>query len=231
MRAKKILKEPSSVSGDEGSRVHALIEEYFLNDKWNDELLPYKRLLNLYKEKGGRPEAEYAFKWVVDVCDPEYDSKKLVRCEMDDPNCWFRAILDWVKVDGEFAEVADWKTGKVKPTKQLQFYAWVIMLAHPEVKKVKGTFHWINYKDQLSDQFTREQFEEGVLFEPFHEKLSAIDQCYETDEWRANPGQIGKQGRGWNCTFCLVTKDHCEYGVTQEQYDRKHQEAQERQAK
>jgi hypothetical protein len=205
VRAKKVVTSPPSASGDEGTRVHALIEDYFNTGVMDPELVKYKRLLETYYAKGGTPEAEYAFKWI---------DNELVRCEMDDPDVWFRAILDWEKVDedAKTAEVADWKTGKVKPSKQLQLYAWIIFLAHPEIEKVKCVFHWINFNDQLPQWFYRKDMQK--LFEPFEEIIQQIDNCYMTDVWPAIPGEVQKStGRGANCRFCPVTREHCPEGL------------------
>ena len=235
VRAKKIIQSPPSAAGDEGSRIHKLIEDYFNEDKWDDELLKWKRLLQTYKAKGGVAEAEYAFKWgyregttfVKYTPDGEKEldpnnpldnkfleqAKELVRCEMDDPDVWFRGILDWLKLDFEngTAEVVDWKTGRVKPSTQMQLYAWVLFLAHPEINRVKCTFHWINHNDQLPAWFERKDMDK--YFAPFQEILETIDNCYETDTWIEIPGEIQKSTkRGSNCRFCPVTPEHCSEG-------------------
>lgn len=219
VRAKKIVTNNlPSPSADEGVRVHELIEAYFKEDKWVPELDKYKRLLETYKAKGGVAEAGYAFKWEY-YC-PEgstFDEdtvKRLTPCEMGDPDCWYRGFLDWSKVDEELgsAEVADWKTGRVKPSKQLQLYAWIIFTAHPKIKKVKSVFHWINKGDQLPQWFERKDM--VAMFQPFQETLDQIDYCYAHDTWMAIPGETQKTtGRGANCRYCPVTKEHCEHGT------------------
>jgi len=241
LRAKKVVvNDMPSPSADEGVRVHTLIENYINKDEWVDELKKYKRLLETYKAKAGIAEEGYAFKWVEYYDVEKHDTattddpdalatmeylldkamqpytmqRKLVRCEMDDPGVWYRGYLDWSKIDleAEYAEVADWKTGKVKPSKQLQLYAWIIFTAHPQIQKVKSTFHWINFNDQLPQWFERKDMDK--MFAPFQEILNRIDQCYATDTWIAVPGDLQKStGRGANCRFCPVKQDHCEYGL------------------
>jgi hypothetical protein len=218
VRAKKIIQSPPSAAGDEGSRIHKLIEDYFNEDKWDDELLKWKRLLQTYKAKGGEAEAEYAFKWVTEITQFEdYLSyaipENVVRCEMDDKDSWFRGIIDWLKLDFDngTAEVVDWKTGRVKPSTQMQLYAWIIFLAHPEIDRVKCTFHWINHNDQLPQWFDRKDMDK--LFQPFQEILETIDNCYETDTWIEIPGEIRKSTkRGENCTYCPADPTHCSEG-------------------
>jgi hypothetical protein len=116
-----------------------------------------------------------------------------------------------MKIDGNKCEIADWKTGKVKVTKQLQLYAWVVMLAHPEVDTVKVTFHFLNYNDQVSDWFYRKDM--GKMFKYFQDILDDIDNCYRTDVWFEIPGDIVKKtGRGVHCSYCPADKTHCSHG-------------------
>lgn len=219
IRAKKLIVEPPSKAGTAGSDYHELIENYLRDGTWHNDLTPHKRILDHFKEQNGICEAGYAFKWVpfngdnsIDGYWQESTNEVLARCEMDDPDTWYRGYLDWMKIDGDKCHVVDWKTGKVKITKQLQLYAWVVFMAHPEVNEVKCTFHWINHRDQHSDWFKREQMEE--LFAPFREKLTGIDLCYTNDNWPENPGEIMKKtGRGMNCTYCHVSDKFCSQGV------------------
>jgi hypothetical protein len=224
IRAKKIIPPQPSAAGDEGSRVHALIEDYFKTGVMDPELVKYKRLLETFYAKGGEAEKEFAFKWIPLTETQEKKLKVLkinplnehclVQCEMDDPDVWFRGILDWVKIDedNKTAEVADWKTGKVRPSKQLQLYAWIIFLTYPKIEKVKCTFHWINFNDQLPQWFERKDMDK--LFQPFQETLDQIDNCYRTDIWLEIPGDINKyNGRGNHCRFCAVDDRYCSHGL------------------
>ena len=225
VRAKGVVKSEESKAGNEGARLHELIEGYIRDDKWDPELARWKRVLDIYKAKNGVCEAGYSFKWVpkdkfeLDVNSyPDEElvtynpdrNQFLIRCEDTDPDRWYTGYIDWMKIDGESCEIADWKTGKVKITKQLQLYAWVVMTAHPEVNKVKVTFHFLNYSDQVSDWFYRKDLDK--LFEPFKETLDDIDRCYRFDSWPEMPGEIQKNGRGASCRFCPITEEHCSHG-------------------
>ena len=219
VRAKGAVNSEESKAGNEGARLHELIEGYIRDDKWDPELARWKRVLDIYKAKNGVCEAGYSFKWYQKMGDlnylsfPSEDKPNLVlgRCEDTDPDRWYTGYIDWMKIheDG-YCEIADWKTGKVKITKQLQLYAWVVMTAHPEINKVKVTFHFLNYNDQVSDWFERKDLDK--LFEPFKETLDDIDRCYRFDSWPEMPGEIQKNGRGANCRFCPVTEEHCSHG-------------------
>ena len=211
VRAKGLIKSEESKAGNEGARLHELIEKYIRDDKWDPELARWKRVLDIYKAKNGVCEAGYSFKFptIADAYDKNYDS--IIKCEDTDPDRWYTGYIDWMKIDGDSCEIADWKTGKVKVTKQLQLYAWVVMTAHPEVNKVKVTFHFLNYSDQVSDWFYREDM--NKLFKPFQEILDDIDNCYRSNSWPEIPGDIQKStGRGSNCRFCPVDNRFCSHG-------------------
>jgi hypothetical protein len=213
VRAKGLIKSEESKAGNEGARLHELIEKYIRDDVWDPELARWKRVLDIYKAKNGICEAGYSFKWLAHFpvrFEGWYKENKLVRCSDEDPDRWYTGYIDWMKIDGDSCEIADWKTGKVKITKQLQLYAWVVMTAHPEVNKVKVTFHFLNYSDQVSDWFYRKDLDK--LFEPFKETLEDIDRCYRFDVWPENPGDMQKNGRGGNCRFCPITEEHCSHG-------------------
>ena len=202
LRAKKIVESEKSKAGDEGARLHKLIENYIRDDIWDEELARWKRVLNIYKAKNGICEAEYSFKWI---------DNELIPCKPNDPDRWYLGYIDWMKLDGDKCEIVDWKTGKVKITKQLQLYAWVVMIAHPEINSVKVTFHFLNQNDQVSDCFERKNLDK--LFVPFKEILDGIDQCYSSDTWPEIPGNIVKKtGRGSHCSYCPVTKEYCSEG-------------------
>lgn len=207
IRVKKLVTDPPGKAAEEGTRMHTMIEEYLRDDKWDNELLPYKRLLTIVKEKKGVCEEGYHFKWITELGEhpagtPVYEKRTLVRCEADDPNCWVRSYLDWHKIDGTTAEIIDWKTGKVKPSSQLGFYAWLLFTAHPELERVKSTFHWINRSDQLSEWYDRADMER--LFKPFADSLQQLEYCLTSDVWPETPND-------W-CKYCPVTKEHCSYG-------------------
>lgn len=219
LRAKRLIESPKSEAGNEGARLHELIEVYLKGGELDPDIARWKRTLDVYKAKDGKCEEEYAFKWTpcislnndaVQELNPVYE-RKLIRCKGDDPERWYLGYIDWMKIDGNKCEIADWKTGKVKVTKQLQLYAWVIMLAHPEIDTVKVTFHFLNYNDQVSDWFYRKDMEK--MFKYFKDILDEIDRCYLTDVWFEIPGDIVKKtGRGQNCTYCPATKQHCSNG-------------------
>lgn len=202
VRVAKVVTEPQGQAASDGTRIHTKIENYLKDGKFDEELIPYTRILNVYKELNGECEVGYHF------------TEDWKPCAADDPNVWVRSYIDWRKLDLEkgVGEVTDWKTGRVKVTKQLSFYAYLVFKAHPEIEDVKSSFQFLKYKDQIIEWYHRRNMEK--LYEPFHETLCRLDVCLVNDLWPETPGEPNKYtGRGNNCTFCWVTQEHCSNGL------------------
>lgn len=190
LRHEKLMVEPSGHAAEIGSMIHEKIEGFLKTGVFDFTLLKWEKLLREYHAKGGKPEVEYAF------------NRDLKRVGFKDADVWFRAIIDFLKIDGESAEIADWKTGKVKPTKQMSFYAWVVFLAHPEVTKIKATFEWINHSDHLTEWYHRDDMDS--LFVPFKHTIRLIQSYEESQTWPEQPG--------FHCRWCSIPKTYCSQG-------------------
>ena len=190
LRHEKWMKEPSGAAAEIGSRVHESIEKYLQSGEFTADLLKWEKLLREVYEHKGLCEVEYAL------------NKNLQRVEFKAADVWCRAIIDWMKIEGNKCKIIDWKTGKVSPNKQLQFYAWVIFTCHPEIDEVEATFHWINHADKLTETFYRDQMHD--YFDYFGETLRTINGCIISETW---PEQ-----KGFHCRWCAVTNEYCSNG-------------------
>lgn len=190
LRHDKIIVEPPGKAAELGSQIHEKIENYLKTGEFTADLLKWEKLLRTVYEEHGQCEVEYAL------------NKRLERVEFKAQDVWCRAIIDWMKIDGSKAKIIDWKTGRVSPSKQLQFYAWILFTCHPELEEVEATFHWINHNDKLTDTFYRPQKDE--YFEYFGEILRAIQGSIISSTW---PEQ-----KSFACRWCCVTKDFCSNG-------------------
>lgn len=190
IRFDKQIKDIPGKAAELGSQIHAKIEEYLNTGVFPSELLKWEKLLRETYERKGEAEKEYAF------------NKNLEKVDFKAPDVWVRAIIDWIKIENGHASIIDWKTGKVSPSKQMQFYAWIIFTAHPEVETVESTFHWINHNDKLTERFYRDQ--KDSYFESFGNTLREINNCIVSSTW---PEQTG-----FHCRWCPVTKEYCSNG-------------------
>ena len=69
----------------------------------------------------------------------------------------YRGKLDLLALNSSKAVVIDWKTGKVKEdVKQLQFYAILTLINHPEVEEILTSLVWLKYRQTTKRKYTRE---------------------------------------------------------------------------
>lgn len=129
-------------------------------------------------------------------------TRNLEPCAWNAPDCWHRGIID-VGIDGgKKAMLADWKTGKVKPSDQLKLSAMSLMSAKGYITKVSTAFIWLAYDKVTKEVYTREHLSEA--WEGFIVRADRLQAAYEKDRWPARPSGLCK---GW----CPVPYKMCEF--------------------
>lgn len=109
---------------------------------------------------------------------------------------WSRGIADLVVICGEKAAVMDYKTGKRKPTEQLDLYANYIFHYHPEVTKVTTGFVWL--KEKRIDWKPIERTSLPNLWQSLLPRIAKLESAYQRDSW---PAKTSGLCRAW----CPVT--------------------------
>lgn len=122
-----------------------------------------------------------------------------------DPAAWSRGIADLLILDGDTASVIDYKTGKRRPTEQLQLYAGYVFAKYPEVERVDTAFVWV--KDKTMDKETHLRKDVSKIWQPFVSRAARLEEAYEKDNWPCRPSGLCN---GWcpvtDCTFCRCKK-------------------------
>lgn len=124
--------------------------------------------------------------------------------DFDSAEAWTRGIADLVVVRGRKAVVFDYKTGRRKPSEQLDLYAAYVFAVHPEVDSVRTAFVWL--KDRKIDWcpgvgfYPREHL--PVLWQSLLPRVIKLETAYTRDSW---PARSSGLCRGW----CAVTT--CEF--------------------
>lgn len=177
--------DPPTVYTEWGSKVHTAFENFILHG----ELLPdgmtqWQPLADkLAALKGAKfPERQYA----VD--------KNFQPCDWD--NAWTRGIADLVVIQGSSAAVLDYKTGKRKPTEQLDLYATYVFHHHPEVQKVTTGFVWL--KEKKIDWQVRERDDLATIWQNLLPRVHKLESAYERGSWPAKTSGLCK-------AWCPVT--------------------------
>lgn len=71
---------------------------------------------------------------------------------------WYRAVLDVETIYDRVGLAEDWKTGKVvEDTPQLRMSALVMMAHHPQIERVRATFHWLKHDSETAENVDRSQ--------------------------------------------------------------------------
>jgi hypothetical protein len=113
---------------------------------------------------------------------------------------WSRGIADLVVRHKNRVLIADWKTGKRKPTEQLDLYAGYIMAQWPETESIQTAFVWL--KEHKMTKKTMDAAEAvPIIWQGFVPRVRRMERAYEQDTWPAKPSGLC---RGWcpvnNCS-------------------------------
>lgn len=188
-KVKRDIVEPPTVHTEWGSRVHTAFE-------------------NAVKDGTPLPEGMTQWQGLADkvsalpgtkLCEEKYALDRSFQ-PTEWKGAWTRGIGDLVVINKKKALVADYKTGKRKPTEQLDLYALYVFAHHPEVQTVTTNFVWL--KDKRVDRQTRQREEVPIIWQSFLPRVAKLESAYERDRW---PARSSGLCNGW----CPVTS--CEF--------------------
>lgn len=118
---------PPSPSADRGQRVHAEAEAYLRHERsiYPPELQRVAGHAMSLKIKKAEPEVKIAVR------------EDWTRCEWDDPDAYFRGILDVLFLEDKICHIQDWKTGQIYADhpKQLETYVPLAAVVFPEAEE------------------------------------------------------------------------------------------------
>lgn len=109
---------------------------------------------------------------------------------------WSRGIADLVVLHKNEAVVIDYKTGKRKPSEQLDLYANYVFHHHPNVIRVSTGFVWL--KEKRIDWKTVDCNSVSEIWQALLPRVRKLESAYERDSWPARPSGLCK-------AWCPVT--------------------------
>lgn len=181
--------EPPTVHTDWGKKVHTAFEEFMLTGATLPEgMTQWQNLASKIASLPGKKLTEYQY--AIDRGFQPTDWK----------NSWSRGIADLVVIHKDKAAVMDYKTGKRKPTEQLDLYATYVFSHHPEVTQVTTGFVWL--KERRIDWKTIQKDEVSKIWQGFLPRVAKLESSYERGKW---PAKTSGLCNGW----CPVTS--CEF--------------------
>jgi hypothetical protein len=110
---------------------------------------------------------------------------------------WSRGIADLLVIYKDKALVADYKTGKRKPTEQLDLYANYVFHHYPQVNVVTTGFIWLKEKkvDWNSGRPGKQPIyraEVPFVWAEFLPRVRKLESAYERDKWPAKTSGLCK---------------------------------------
>ena len=198
-QAEKVTREVKFTDTDAtlyGKEIHIVCEEYIRDNK---DIPAKHSYLQPYLDRLKAIEGDKHCEIKVGV---KKEDGRLVACDYDDADVWFRGICDLFILNGTKGYIVDFKTSKsarYADMRQLHLMAAALFLKHPELQKVKMSLLFVVSKELVTGELTVEQ---GLdIFATLHDLLTQREMSYNTDIWNAK--QNGLCGR-----WCKVTCPH-----------------------
>ena len=114
-----------------------------------------------------------------------------------DSDVWCRSVLDLTIIDGEYAVMVDWKTGKQKDdVGQLELGSAILFAALPEVDTIHAAYVWTKTKKKTPLTLTREML--PAIWNNLMPRVKRYQVAHATTEFPARPSGLCKR-------YCPVT--------------------------
>jgi hypothetical protein len=121
---------------------------------------------------------------------------KLTPCNFFNKECFFRGIIDYMKLDepSESANLVDYKSGKpFDKWKQMAAYAIHTFICYPYVKTITAQFYWTQTKTTTKKVWTHDDIN-TVLWPMLLPDLKQYKEAFAKDIWQKRPSGLCK---GW----------------------------------
>ena len=176
-----------------GTEVHRALEEYARDGKeLADFYKPYKKHIDALMEIPGQRYIEQKFALKEDRVTP---------CAFDDPEYWVRGIDDFMVINGDTADIIDYKTGSKKypDLKQLKLMALMTFAHFPEVEFVNAGLMFVVHNAFMDESYQRKDIQK--LWGAFTTELHRMEHSYKSNVWPATPTPL--------CRWCPV--EDCQF--------------------
>lgn len=123
-------------------------------------------------------------------------------CSFDDPNCWSRCVVDYIRKKGRRALVLDHKTGKRREgSSQLKQNAAIIFAHFPDLEEQVTGYAWLQENGKISKK-SYKRSDVPKIWQSFKKDLAELAWSYKTGNWPTRPsGLCGKWCGVTDCVF------------------------------
>lgn len=177
IRVAKDVVDPPNVHNEWGERVHTALENYIAKgDPLPEGMTQWEPLMQKFAALPGEKFPEQRF-----GLDRNFQPS-------DWKQSWTRGIADLAVVGKTKAAVIDYKTGKRKPTEQLDLYAAYAFAYYPQVQQVTTAFVWLKEKKIDKKVITRDEVPN--IWQGLLPRVRKLESAYERESWPARPSGL-----------------------------------------
>lgn len=169
--------EPPSVQAEWGVRVHGAFESWIKDGTpLPDGMKQWEPLANKLARLPGEKHCEVKLALDRNFSPTDWNT------------AWTRGVADLLVIHKDKALVADYKTGKRKPSEQLQLYAAYTFAYYKEIMTVTTAFIWLKEKKVDKKQITRD--EAPIIWQDFLPRVRRLESAFENDSWPERPSGL-----------------------------------------
>lgn len=194
----KAFKEEQSQELRDGFYVHDAMAQRINHAKPLPPNVPYEAWIDYVMYGVDRTRMTFGAERKLAITDG------FVPCEYFDKikPVWLRTVADVLKVDGDYAHIVDWKTGKVKPDiEQLMLIGTCVMAHYPEVMRMKLELVWLGANTKTTLDCTANDIAEA--WPKLLPRVEALRRARETQTFTKNRSGLCR-------AHCVVTScEHC----------------------
>jgi len=170
--------EPPTEATLWGERVHSAFEALLLHGTPMPEgMTQWQGLASKFAALPGKKFVEHKFALAHSLQPTEWKT------------AWSRGIADLVVKYKTTVLIVDWKTGKKKPTEQLDLYAAYAKAYWPDIQTIKTSFVWLREKKFTNNTIAADS---GVpiIWQEFMPRVRRMERAYQENKWPAKPSGL-----------------------------------------
>lgn len=191
LKVAKDYVEPETDAMNYGTAFHLAAEEFIRDGKPLEHRFAFAK--PALDALAGRPG--------VKLCELRLSlTKDLEPCDFFAKDVWWRGIVDLAIINGDVADVVDYKTGKsakYADTGQLELMALAMFKYYPALKRIRAGLLFVIPREFIKAKYANA--DEPQLWGKWINRYDRMEKAFDTDTWNPKPSGLCR-------AHCLVTE-------------------------
>lgn len=112
-------------------------------------------------------------------------------CAFDDPDCWSRCVVDYLRKKNTKGLAIDHKTGRRREgSTQLKQNTAIIFAHFPDLEEMLVGYSWLQENGKIGGRESYKREECEAIWNSFAKDLRELKWSYETDNWPTRPSGL-----------------------------------------